>query len=189
MTKTPLTWTNCKVKLGDLKPWDDNPRESTQEDADHILASFEEFNQVEVFAIGPGNEVYDGHQRLGVLLKKFGPKHEVDARRASRELTAKERKKLVVLLHEGATGRWNVKKLGSWDAGELKDWGLSAETLGSLSLVGGGDEEGAEKTEELRPMNMARVLISFPVDASLEVSDLLNEIAKVQGVEIDYGAN
>ncbi len=38
-------------------------------------------------------------------------------------------------------------------------------------------------------MNIARVLISFPVDASLEVSDLLNEIAKVQGVEIDYGAN
>ena len=40
-----IIWINVRVKLGDLKPWDENPRMSTKEDAKNILASFEEFGQ------------------------------------------------------------------------------------------------------------------------------------------------
>lgn len=102
MKKNTITWTNCKVKLIDLKPWDKNPRKSTKEQSERILESVNEFGQVDVLAIGPDNEVYNGHQRLGALLIKYGGGYEVDARRSSRKLTEEERKKLTILLHAGA---------------------------------------------------------------------------------------
>lgn len=124
-----LTWSACTVTLGDLKPWADNPRFSTKAQAERILESFKEFGQVQAVAIGPENEVYDGHQRLSALLTLHGGGYAIDARRASRALTDDERRKLVVTLHTGATGAWNWDALGNWDAGQLQEWGMGAEEV------------------------------------------------------------
>jgi len=125
-----LTWTPCTVSLGSLKPWADNPRFSTKAQAERILKSFAKFGQVQAVAIGPGNEVYDGHQRLSALLTLEGPDHQIDARRSSRALTDAERRELVVTLHSGAVGAWNWDSLAGWDAPKLQEWGLDASTLG-----------------------------------------------------------
>lgn len=124
-----IEWTNCTVKLGDLKPWADNPRMSTKAQAKRILDSFKKFGQVQVIAIGPENEVYDGHQRLSALLTIHGADHEVDARRSNRPLTYDERQELVAALHLGAFGSWNWDKLSGWDADLLTSWGADNETL------------------------------------------------------------
>lgn len=125
----PLAWKNVKVPLGKLKPWVRNPREITKTQADRLGESLDEFGQVDVFAIGPDFDVYNGHQRLGVLLGKFGPKYVVDCRQASRALNEKERQKLTILLHASATGQWNWDAVSSWDAADLGDWGIDKELL------------------------------------------------------------
>ena len=124
-----ISWTPCTVKLSDLRPWADNPRMSTKRQAQRLLDSWTRFGQVQAIAIGPQNEVYDGHQRLSALLTVHGPSYQVDARRCSRELTDEERRALVVTLHAGAVGSWDWDSLSGWDAGLLQEWGFDGDTL------------------------------------------------------------
>ena len=123
-----ITWTNTTVKLGDLKPWADNPKLSTKAQAKRILDSWQKFGQVMTVAIGPSNEVYDGHQRLSVLLTLYGPEYTVDARQSSRHLTDDEHRAMVLAL-TNATGSWNWEQLAGWQAEELKGWGFDKDTL------------------------------------------------------------
>ena len=128
----PITWTNEKRKLSQLIPWERNPRQIKVDQADRLAESFDEFGQVETIAIGPGNEIYNGHQRLNVLAARHGKDYEVEVRVASRALTEKEREKLTVFLHKGAAGEWDFDALSEWDFPDLLDWGFSEKDLGLL---------------------------------------------------------
>jgi site-specific DNA-methyltransferase (adenine-specific) len=123
-----ITWTNITVKLGDLKPWADNPRQSSKAQAKRILASFEKFGQVAPIAVGPNFEVYDGHQRLSALLTIHGAGFEVDARQSSKMLADDERRALVLAL-ANATGSWDWNALSGWNTDTLTDWGFDKDTL------------------------------------------------------------
>jgi DNA modification methylase len=128
-----ITWEPVRVKLGDLKPWAHNPRQSTKKQAQRILASFGEFGQVQTVAVDPHNEVLDGHQRLSALLTIHGKGYEVDARRASRALTDAERKRLVLMLNAGATGEWDWDALSSFDTALLQDGGMDKDLLAQMN--------------------------------------------------------
>jgi hypothetical protein len=133
-----IVWTNERRKLADLLPWPRNPRQIREAEAERLAESVETFGQVETLAIGPGNEVYNGHQRLNVLMAKHGPDYEVDVRVSSRALTEKEREKLTVYLHRGAAGSWDFDILANeFDVGELLDWGFEDWELG----IGDSPEE------------------------------------------------
>lgn len=126
-----LTWTNETRRLGDLIPWPRNPRKIDKDEARRLSESLDEFGQVDVIAIGPENQVYNGHQRLDVWAQEHGPDYEVAVRVASRELTEKEREKLVVLLHKGAAGDWNFDTLANeFELDELLEWGFKESELG-----------------------------------------------------------
>ena len=124
------TWSNVTVKLGDLKPWANNPKFSTKAQAKRLLASFEKFGQVQTVAVSPTMQVLDGHQRLSALLTIHGEDYTLDARQSNRELTDEERRELVVTLHAGAVGSWDSDLLANWDAPLLIKWGLDGDTLG-----------------------------------------------------------
>jgi DNA modification methylase len=126
-----LVWTNVTVKLGDLKPWSDNPRMSSKAQAKRLLASFDKFGQVQTVAVSPTLDVYDGHQRLSALLTIHGADYAIDARQSSRPLSEQERKELVISLHAGAVGGWDWDKVSGWDAGDLQGWGLDGDLLKS----------------------------------------------------------
>ena len=128
-----LSWTNCTIALGDLQPWGDNPRQLTRAQAARLAESFAEFGQVGPVAVGPSGEVYDGHQRLSVLLRLHGPGYMIDARRASRALTDQERRKLTALLHTGAVGQWDWNRLSGWDVDALMAWGFDSALLDNLN--------------------------------------------------------
>ncbi|MDA0990772.1 MAG: DNA methyltransferase, partial [Verrucomicrobia bacterium] len=124
-----ITWTNTTVKLGDLQPWERNPRKSTKKQAAKMLESWDKFGQVQTIAVSPSLSVLDGHQRLSALLTVHGKDYEVDARQASRELSEEEREQLVVTLHAGAVGSWDWGELANWDASSLQEWGFDADAL------------------------------------------------------------
>ena len=125
-----ITWTNERRKLSQLIPWPRNPRQIKDKQVKRLQDSFEEFGQPEVIAIGPGNEVYNGHQRLKSWAAKFGD-IDVDVRVASRALSEKEREKLTVFLHRGATGEWDFDTLANeFEFAELVEWGFEEWELG-----------------------------------------------------------
>jgi len=128
--KQKLTWKNESRKLSDLKPWERNPRQIDDKQAERLVTSFEDFGQVETIAISPDNEIYNGHQRLSVLAGKYGMDHVVDVRVSSRSLTEKERERLTVYLHRGATGEWDMNELSTWDMSELLEWGFDKNDFG-----------------------------------------------------------
>lgn len=121
---TGLTWTNETRKLSQLRPWQRNPRHIKDKQAKLLAESFQDFGQVETIAIGPEGEIYNGHQRLSVLAGQHGMDYEVDVRVSSRELSEKERERLTVYLHRGATGDWNWDELANWDINNLLNWGF-----------------------------------------------------------------
>ena len=126
-----ITWTNERRKLRDLKPWPRNPRQIKSDQAKRLAESFDQFGQVETIAIGPDNDVYNGHQRLNVLMQRHGGDYEVEVRVSSRPLTEKEREKLTVYLHKGAAGEWNFDTLANeFEFEELVEWGFSPEEFG-----------------------------------------------------------
>jgi hypothetical protein len=126
-----LVWTNVTVKLGDLKPWSDNPRMSTKAQAKRLLASFDKFGQVQTVAIDPDCGVLDGHQRLSALLTIHGADYAIDARQSSRPLSEQERKELVISLHAGAVGGWDWEKVSGWNSADLQGWGMDGDLLKS----------------------------------------------------------
>ena len=126
-----LTWTNSTRKLSDLIPWEKNPRQIKDAGAKRLVESMDQFGQIHAIAIGPGGEIYDGHQRSFVwaACERYGPDFEVDVRVASRPLTEPEREKLVIFLHSGATGSYDWDILSSWNTPTLKSWGLDEGQL------------------------------------------------------------
>jgi hypothetical protein len=129
-----IEWETVSVRLGDLQPWPRNPRQIKSKEAQRLAESFDEFGQVETIAIGPDAEVYNGHQRLAVLLQQHGPDYQLDARQASRPLTEHEREKLTVYLHKGAAGEWDFDALADFEVGDLLEWGFEPHELGINGL-------------------------------------------------------
>ena len=124
-----LTWTNCRLTLGELKRWERNPAVIGKPEAARLLESLDDFGQVQELAIDPDNRLVDGHQRLDTWIAKFGPEFVVDCRRASRNLTEKEREKLAVYLRSATVGRYNWDELANWSADDLTSWGMDQSTL------------------------------------------------------------
>lgn len=127
-----LTWTNETRCLRDLIPQEDNPRKISKAQADRLLESFDEYNQVETLAIGPDGKIYNGHQRYYVLLAHGDLDLQVDVRVASRALTDEEWQRLTVYLHRGTVGDWDFEALKGWDTGKLLEWGFEEEELGIM---------------------------------------------------------
>lgn len=131
-----IIWTNETRKLEDLIHWPRNPRQIKGKQAERLAESVNEFGQVETLAIGPNNELYNGHQRANVLAAKHGLDYEVEVRVASRELSEKEREKLTVYLHQGATGEWDFDTLANeFEIDELLEWGFEDSPMTEFLFV------------------------------------------------------
>lgn len=194
-----LTWTNERRRLADLKPQADNPRAIRKDEAARLAESLDEFAQFDTIAVGPDGTVYNGHQRVAVWQKERGGDFEVDVRVASRPLSHDEWRKLTALAHTGATGDWDWDALASWDAGELQAWGFDAGTLSRWNDNAANlremieaeiaEAEIAEEVTQVRPREMARVLVSVPVDQAADAREILEQLESIDGIEILYGAN
>ena len=151
--KESVSWNNETRSLDELVPWEFNPRQIDEAHGKRLIYSREKFGQVAAVAIGPDNELYDGHQRLKQWAQAFGPGFVVDVRVASRSLTEAERQELAVLLHEGAVGKFNFDALADWpdvDVPQLLEWGLSPFQLGiDVDLQQPDEVDPTPTTDEL----------------------------------------
>jgi len=122
-----LTWTPIKIRIGQIRPWTDNPRMSTKAQAERLIQSEQELGQIQTLAVSPFDgdfvDLYDGHQRYSAWMTVKPRDFEVVALQSNRPLREDERRKVAILLHT-ATGGWNWQTISGWTVGELKQWGL-----------------------------------------------------------------
>jgi hypothetical protein len=176
------TWQTTRVKLRDLMPWPRNPRKINEAQSARLLNSFDEFGQVELIALGPNNEVYNGHQRLKVLSAKHGPNYELEARVCSRALTETEREKLTIYLHRGAAGEFDLEALlKDWDPIKLNEWGMP-----ELNIPDVAEDEWKEMPEfDGTPRSFARVTVLFTcADDVAKFAELVGQPVAVETVSI-----
>lgn len=93
----------------------------------------------------------------------------------------------ILLKDNGTTwGEWDMDLLSGWDDLPLIDWGVGE--LEGLS----GDEETEklkQKEKEIKPYKKVHVLISLDLESADEATDLLDQLRKMPGVEIEQSAN
>ena len=178
-----ISWTNEKRKLSELTPWPRNPRQINKEEAGRLSKSLKEFNQIETIAIGPKNEVYNGHQRLNVWADDYGPDFEVDVRVSSRKLTEKEREKLTIYLHKGATGEWDWDLLANeFEVEDLLDWGFEDFELGIIP----DDDAWSDAFDKLPDEDRApfqQITFTLHDDQAEEVKRALSLMKKIDDFE------
>jgi hypothetical protein len=170
-----ITWTNERRKLGSLIPWPRNPRKIKTDQAKRLVQSFNDFGQVEPIAIGPGNELYNGHQRLKVLAAQFGKDYEVEVRVSSRALSKKERERLTIFLHKGAAGEWDFDILSEWDIPDLMEWGFKDFELGMFQEVNNdviaNTTKAGQYDKTKMPINIGKVLIFMSPEEQEQYSE------------------
>lgn len=117
----PPQWRNVRQSLAALQPWERNPRRLSKAAAQRLLKSWQSLGQFQTVAIGPAGEVYDGHQRLSVLMAVYGAEYEIDARQSDRALSEVEREQITLAANLPA-GAWNWETLAGWQSGLLAEW-------------------------------------------------------------------
>jgi hypothetical protein len=172
-----LTWTNETRKLSQLIPWPRNPRFIKEAQVKRLQESREEFGQPEPILIGPDNELYNGHQRLKSWMVKFGD-IDVDVRVSNRPLTEKEREKLTVYLHKGATGEFDFDILANeFELDDLLAWGFEPFELGL-----GADIETDYEPTESDSKGRTDYVFSVPSEESGSIDNAL-ALAKENGAK------
>lgn len=185
-------WTNVTVPLSSLVPWEHNPRTLTKRQAQRLLKSWAELGQFQTVAIGPGGEVYDGHQRLSALLAAYGADYAVDARQSDRPLSDDERQALTLAANVPA-GAWDWNALAAWDTNTLTEWGMDGETLATwyedaanlremLGVPDLDDSTEASASEESEEPQLGLLLYFDSEDDRRSVYQTL----KAQGMRIKY---
>lgn len=165
-------------------PWPRNPRRINAAQSARLLDSFDVFGQVELIAVGPNMEVYNGHQRLKVLAAKHGADFELEARVCSRELTELEREKLTVYLHRGATGEFDLELLlKEFDPIRLDQWGLP-----DLNIPDIAEDEWKEMPEfDGTPRAYGKVTVMFSCEEDIaRFAALVGQDIKRETVSIWY---
>lgn len=133
------------MRLGELQDWENNPRQLSKHDAEHIQRSIEEFGLADPLIVNADGSLIGGHMRKRVLLSNGAkPSDWVDVRYPDRQLTEREAEELAIRLNKNS-GSWDWDMLANlFEETDLLDWGFSEEELAGLDF---GDGEPLEAPE------------------------------------------
>lgn len=113
-----------KIKLSDIKPNPDNPRQITEKQLDKLVKSLQEFpemRQIREIVVDENMMILGGNMRYRAM-EKIGEKTaEV---KIVTGLT-NEQKREFIIKDNAAFGEWDMDLLSTWDDLPLTDWGVS----------------------------------------------------------------
>jgi len=97
-----------------------------------------------------------------------------------------EKEKEIVIRDNINNGEWDVSLLfNDWVSLPLSDWGLD-----ELECLIGDEKEKLEQNEkEIKPYKKLHVLISLDIDMASEVTELMDKLRQIKGIEIEQSAN
>jgi len=129
MAANDLTWKTEKRKIGELIPYEHNPRQMTEKQNADLRKSLEKFGLAEIPAVQPDGTLVAGHQRIRILVELEGPDYEIDVRVPSRKLTDEEFREYLIRSNKNL-GEWDMDVLANcFDVPDLIDWGFEESEL------------------------------------------------------------
>lgn len=102
-----INWILVKKQLGELIPYDKNPRKRTDEGWQQLELSISEIGLASVPNITQDNVILSGHQRIAMLIEKHGKAHEINCFMADRALNEHEMMDVVIWLNKAIAGEWD----------------------------------------------------------------------------------
>ncbi len=125
----PLRWHTEQRRVGDLVPYDKNPRRLTEQQAERLRTSIERFDLAEIPAVDADNRIVAGHQRIHIMKAMGRIDDVIEVRVPNRKLTADEFKEYNIRSNAN-TGEWDLDILAQeYEAPILNDWGLDIAEL------------------------------------------------------------
>ena len=95
-----MKWKLEKRKLGELKQLENNPRIITKEGLERLKKDIEDEDLGDfkpVFVIDTNNIILAGNQKYKIYLEKYGKDQEVNVSIPEKELTEKQKKRVIIL--------------------------------------------------------------------------------------------
>lgn len=142
-----IQWSEKKVKVSELRPYENNPRSITREAFRRLKASIRMNGYHQRILTTPDLRVVGGHQRIKAL-QDFGIM-EITVLMPDRELTQEEFDRILIQDNVGF-GDWDMEKLSALhDVDTLVEWGIPEKLLiepeANMSDDGEGGGSVAEK--------------------------------------------
>ena len=171
-----------KIKLCELKLNPKNPREITPEKFDALKRSIKDFPkmmELRPMVVDSNGIVLGGNMRLKAL-QELGYRQipETWVKRADK--LSKEEQRRFLAVDNLEFGTWTDEFANEFDLQELTEWGFDAKDLDIdfAEEVKESDQELTEETEELKHIDMVRILISIPIDKAVDCQKHLTAIKK-----------
>lgn len=127
-----IGWITVKRKLGDLKPFEFNPRFITSDKWGELKRSLKEDGYIELIEVNLDNVIISGHQRAKALYEVFGwtDETEIDVRVPERMLNEKEFRRHLLRANK-KYGEFDQDMLANYfDDQDLRDAFFTEEELG-----------------------------------------------------------
>lgn len=116
-------------KVGQLVPYEYNPRHLTKRQYRTLKKSLQKFSLAEIPVINTDGTILAGHQRIAILTQMYGPDYELEVRIPNRVLTPKECQEYIIRSNQNHAS-WDVDMLANvFDTSDLMDWGFSKSFL------------------------------------------------------------
>jgi ParB-like chromosome segregation protein Spo0J len=176
--------------IADLIPAARNARTHNNTQIAQIAASLEEWGWTNPVLIDEMDRIIAGHGRILAAQALGWP--EVPVMVAVGWTDAQKRAYIIADNKLALNADWDEELLTT-ELNELRSQaydigviGFDTEELGALLDI---SAKIREETEPLKPKRFMRVLVSVPVDVAISAKEVLDKLATVPGIEIDYGAN
>lgn len=178
-SKTKITWKTVRRKLSELKPYEKNPRDLTEQGLKDLDKSISKFGLAEPIVINTDNVICGGHGRY-VTLKQQGVK-ECDCYLPSRKLSPKEFEELNIRLNKNQAGVFNFDILANeFEVNDLLDYGFLNYELGI-----GDINDVSEHWKDMPEFNQENIKPYKTLLVHFENEKHINEFAKKLGQTIN----
>lgn len=187
------------VKLADLKLDEHNANKGTARGRKALEKSLQKLGAGRSVLLDSKGRVIAGNKTVQAALESKTGKDVIVIKTDGSQLVAVQRTDLDLSkdskAKELAIADNRVAELDlDWDMTELNAIGKDVDLTDLFS-----EEELAsllsdvarlpERTQELKPKKFVRVLLSVPIEAAAEAKVFIDDLACVEGIEIDYSAN
>lgn len=178
------------IKIEDLKPYDNNSAIHPEGQICDLVKSLKEFGFVKPIVVDEKNTILAGHGIVAAA-GKIG-ENEIPCVRRIGLSQAQKRAYVLADNKISENKKWD-DELVAIELESIQDAGFDIYSLGfdeqEINNVINLPEVITEKTEQIKPINYTRILISIPTNA---VPDWLNEsLMRIEliGGDVDYGGN
>jgi 16S rRNA G966 N2-methylase RsmD len=148
-----LKWITTQVRLGDIKPYEHNPRFITVERWKLLLDQMQKHGYASLIQIDTDMTIISGHQRVKAFYEEYGWNDDeiVEVRMPERKLTEREFKEHLLACNKTA-GEFDYDMLaGSFPEDIMKAAGFTDEEMGKIDELNSIDELDGDEQDDAVP--------------------------------------